>query len=310
MDGNTGIKVYSAAIICTAITGCSYLGAKISMMYGSVLDALFFRFMIAFIFALLLIAFKAVKIDLKNKKTAPLLVPAVLYAVGFFGFQFLGLQYASSVEAGIIMAAQPALTLILAELLIKEKTGVIQRICVLSAIVAAAFISVYGKGGIESVSIKGCVLILLSALSMSANIVAIRRLRNEYTPVEISFVSCGLGFTVYTIAVLISGGLTGTLANTFSLIKEPGFMAAVLYLGIGCTMVSTLLNSYTTRYLEAVKVSIFGCAGTVITLTTGALILREELSVMQVICSVIILAAVFGTNYSGRKNTKRKEGKL
>ncbi|MBQ4339940.1 MAG: DMT family transporter, partial [Firmicutes bacterium] len=225
-----------------------------------------------------------------------------LYSGGFFGFQFFGLLYASSVEAGIIMAAQPALTMILAELAIKEKPTKGQRVCVFAAILAAAFISAYGSGGVDTVDIRGIALILLSTLSLSANVVYIRWIRNDYTPAEVSFVSCLTGFVIYTIAVVIYGGMNGGLAPVFDNLKEPGFVIAVLYLGVACTMLTTLMNSYVMKYLEAVKGSVIGCIGTVITLLAGAIILDEELGIMQIVCSVIILLSVIGTNYLGAKD--------
>lgn len=301
MDRNTGIKVYSIATIFAITTGFSFLAAKEALKYATPLESLFFRFFVAFIMALILVAFKIVKTDFKGKKLGPLLIPALLYSGGFFGFQFFGLIYASSVEAGIIMAAQPAITMILAELAIKEKPNLAQRTCVIGAILAAAFISAYGSGGIETVDLRGVILIFLSAVSMAANVVFIRWIRNDYSPAEISFVSCSIGFAIYAAVVLVYGGITGTLSSTFSHVTEPGFVIAVLYLGIACTMLTTLLNSYMMIYLEAVKVSVFGCAGTVITLLAGFFILHESISLLQIICSVIILAAIVGTNYFGKK---------
>ncbi len=301
MDRSTGIKVYSIAAIFSITTGFSFLAAKEALKYATPLESLFFRFLIAFIMALILVVFKMVKTDFKGKRLGPLLIPALLYSGGFFGFQFFGLLYASSVEAGIIMAAQPAVTMILAELAIKEKPNLAQRLCVIGAILAAAFISAYGSGGIETVDIRGIILIALSAVSMAGNVVYIRWIRNDYSPAEISFTSCAIGFIIYAAVILVHGGINGTLAATFSLVTEPAFVIAVVYLGVACTMLTTLLNSYMMIYLEAVKVSVFGCAGTVITLLAGFFILHESISLLQIICSILILAAIVGTNYFGNK---------
>lgn len=304
MDRNTGIKVYLAAVIGAVTTGFSFLGAKTALAWGSPLEALFFRFAAGFLFAAVLVCTKTVKTDFRGKRPGPLLIPALLYAGGFFGFQFFGLLYASSVEAGIIMAVQPAITMILAELTIKEKPNAAQRICVVVAILAAAFISAYGSGEVEA-DIRGIILISLSALSMAGNVVYIRWIRNDYNPAEISFVSCALGFIIYTAVIIVQGGMNGTLGETFGLLKNPEFVTAILYLGVACTMLTTLINSYLMKYLEAVKVSVFGCAGTIITLMAGHFILGEELGAVRVLCSGVILAAVIGTNYFGEKKNEQ-----
>ena len=84
--------------------------------------------------------------------------------------------------------------------------------------------------------------------------------------------------------------------------KADEIRAAMLYLGIGCTTLTTLMNSYIMRHLEAVKASVTSCIGTVVTLVAGVLILKESLGVLQVLCCVLILLAVVGTNYFGKKN--------
>lgn len=302
MDRRTGVKVYTVAVIAAVTIGLSFLFVKVSLSYASPLQALFFRFLIAFLGSLVLIMTGITKLNLRGKKLLPVLAPALLYSAGFFGFQFFGMLYASSVEAGIIMAAQPAITMVVAELTIKEKPTKIQRFCVLVAILAAAFISVYGSGGVESVDPRGVILITLSAVSMAANVVFIRWIREDYTPAEVSFLSCAVGFLIYTAVILVWGITSGNLGETFALVKQPGFMGAMLYLGIGCTTLTTLMNSYIMRHLEAVKASVTSCIGTVVTLVAGVLILKESLGILQVLCAVLILLAVVGTNYFGKKN--------
>lgn len=301
MDRNRGIKVYFVAVVSAVTIGFSFLAAKTALFYGSALEALFYRFVVGFLFAAVLLAFRVVKTDLRNKRLGPLLIPALLYSGGFFGFQFFGLMYTSSVEAGIIMAVQPAITMVMAELTIKEKPNNLQRLCVALAILAAAFISAYGSGRVE-VDFRGVILIFLSALSMAANVVYIRWKRNEYTPSEMSLASCAVGFIIYTTVILIHGGINSSIGETLALIKNPGFVIAVLYLGIACTMLTTLMNSYLMRYLEAVKVSVFSCSGTIITLLAGCFILNEEIGILQILCSCVIIAAVIGTNYFGEKS--------
>ena len=56
------------------------------------------------------------------------------------------------------------------------------------------------------------------------------------------------------------------------------------------------------RHLEAVKASVTSCIGTVVTLMAGVLILKESLGILQILCAVLILLAVVGTNYFGKKN--------
>ena len=300
MDRRKAVTVYIIACVNTVTIGFSYLAAKVSLRSGSPVEALFFRFAIGFAFALavlFVIKRRSGRPAEKGKRKWGLLIPAVLYSGGFFGFQFFGLLYASSVEAGIIMAVQPMLTMVIAEFAIKEKPTLLQRLCIFAAIVSAAFISAYGAAGSDGLDMRGVVLIFLSALCMSANVVFIRWKRGEYTPVEISFSACAFGFVLYSAAVVIRGLANGSLGDTLMLVTEPSFLASTAYLGIACTMLTNLMNSYLMIYLEAIKVSVFSSAGTVITLLSGYFILNEDLSPVKLLCAAVILTCVVVINY-------------
>lgn len=292
----TKTRVYAVAVICAVVTGMSFLAAKTSLMYATPLEALFLRFLIAFLFAAITIALGIVKVNYKGKPLRKLMGPMVLYSLGFFGFQFFGLMYATSIEASLLFAIMPAFTMMIAEIFLKEKPNWMQRACVFVTLGAVLFLFIFNNGGVGELNPIGAGLLLLSSICMAGNNVAVRWVRNDFTPAEISAAAITLGCGVYSVAILIVGGWNGTLGHTASLFANGGFLIAVLYLGIGCTMLTTLMNSYLMAHLEAVKTSAFGNLGTLLSIFAGAVILREPLTWVHLLCGAVIILGVLGTN--------------
>lgn len=298
MDGReSAVKIYTVACICAVTTGFSFMAAKTSLIYATALEALFSRFFLAVVFAGLLGAAGAVRFQYRGKPIKLLFWPAVLYSVGFFGFQFVGLIYATSVEAGILYAVMPAFTMIIADLFLKERSNWIQRACMIMSLVSVVTLFFYCNGSLGQMDPLGFFLLLISSLSMAANNVLLRWIRGIFSPAEVSLASCTMGLIVYSVMLLVSGAINGTLQRTAALFTNVSFLTAAVYLGIGCTMLTTLMNAYLMTHLEAIKTSAFSNLGTLITICAGSLLLQEPLTWVHIVCSAVIIAGVLGTNF-------------
>ena len=291
------VKIYSVACACAVTTGFSFMAAKTSLVYATPLEALFSRFFLAVIFAGVLGALGVVKFRYKGKPVKKLFWPAALYSVGFFGLQFVGLMYATSVEAGILYAVMPAFTMIIAEVFLKERSNWIQRFCMIISLVSVVVLFLYCNGSLDQMNPVGFFLLLFSSLSMAANNVLLRWIRGVFSPAEVSLASCAMGLGVYTILLFASGLVQGSLSRTAALFINPSFLLAALYLGIGCTMLTTLMNAYMMAHLEAIKTSAFSNLGTLITICAGSLLLQEPLTWVHILCAGVIIAGVLGTNF-------------
>ena len=82
-------------------------------------------------------------------------------------------------------------------------------------------------------------------------------------------------------------------------------MAAVAYLGIGCTLITATLISFALRTLPALSATIFGNLSTAISVVAGALVLGEPLYAYQIVCTVLIAVGVLGIRiFTGRQAGK------
>ncbi len=293
-------KLYTVSILFTLFVGFSFLFAKLGVGAASPLELITYRFNIAVISILIALAFKLVKMDLKKKSMGKLLVVALCYG-GFIGFQAIGLKYATSIEGGIIFAVIPILTMIMAALLLKEKTNNKQKIFVSLSVLGVVLMFIMSAGGISGMSFIGLIILFFSSFALALSNVLNRKIRRLFTPTEISFVivtSCCILFNIVTFA---DGLQNGTLNHYFDSLRNLNFLVSVIYLGVTCTFLTSLMNSYLLARMEAVKVTLFGNASTAISILAGVLLIGEPLQLYHILCTALIIVGVAGTSLARGK---------
>jgi len=99
--------VYIAALLYVLVTGHSFLFTKVALEGGGPVDILAHRFVAAFLGLAIAMALGWVRVSFKKSEVLHILPLALFYPLSFFGFQTVGLMYATSAEAGIMMCTTP-----------------------------------------------------------------------------------------------------------------------------------------------------------------------------------------------------------
>ena len=162
---------------------------------------------------------------------------------------------------------------------------------------------IIGAGdSLRSVSVPGFLLLLAASVCCAVSNVYMRLVKPRYSPFTISFCSCTLGCGVFAVMAFVKCLSTGDWAGFFAPVGNLRFMAAVAYLGIGCTLITATLISFALRTLPAMSATIFGNLSTAISVVAGPLILGEPLYGYQVVCTVLIAVGVLGISvFTGRQ---------
>ncbi len=304
LKGNTmtqkkAFLIYLSAALYTMITGFSFLFGKIALKHAAPMDILAHRFSAAFAALLitLLLNKNAWKFDrVKARKILPL---ATFYPLLFFGFQTYGLQYASSSEAGIIFAVIPIFTLILATVFLKERTSLIQKLCILVSVLGVIYISWRNGAALDFNNYRGILLLLISALSFAAYSILAKNLTRDFSNVELSYTMITISFICFNLLSILRHLTSGTLGDFFLPFFHVDFVIAILYLGILSSLVTALLTIYVLSNLDASKMSVFGNLATVISIFAGYLFLKEQITWHHIIGSALIVGGVLGVNFLG-----------
>lgn len=305
MSENNNKLVYIAAMVYALVTGLSFLFTKIALEVSQPLDILAFRFTAAFVAILVATGLKLVKLDFNRDKVKRILPLALLYPLLFFAFQTFGLQYATSSEAGILLAAAPVFTLILARIFLGERPTVLQTISLVISVLGVVYITLKKSTSLDFSNIKGTIFLILSALSFAGYSVMARVLTRDFTSMDLSIIMSIISFICFNLISLINHTISGTLNEFFLPIKKFKFIIAVIYLGVLSTLVTSLLTNYILSKIEASKMSVFTNLGTVISIIAGVVFLKEDIYYYHILGSVLIIGGVIGTNFLDKKPSKK-----
>lgn len=299
MKDNKKNLAYLAAIAYALIIGLSFLFTKLSLGVTNPIDILAHRFTVSFVAISIPVLLKWVKLDYNKDRVKKIIPLALLYPMFFFAFQTFGLQYATSSEAGILLASAPVFTLILARYFLKEKTSTLQKISVVLSVIGVIYISIMKGSTLDMNNIKGIVLLILSALCMAGYSVMARNLTKEFTTIELSYIMIVISFISFNVLAVGRHLIKGTISSYFIPFTNVNFIISILYLGVLSTLGTSLLTNYSLSELEASKMSVFANLGTVISIVAGVVFLKEDIYYYHIIGSIFIVGGVIGTNFLG-----------
>ena len=80
------------------------------------------------------------------------------------------------------------------------------------------------------------------------------------------------------------------------------FWGAIAYLSVASSIIAFLLYNYSTSVLTPVRSASFSNLITVVSVMAGIFILKENMSLPQLICCALIILGVIGTNRDTSKN--------
>src|SRR5699024_1063232 len=269
MENNKGKFIYLVAIVYALITGLSFLFNKIALQTTDPIDILGHRFTAAFIGVLIPLLFGWIKLNLNKEMIKKILPLAIFYPLFFFGFQTTGLQYASSAEAGILLASSPIFTLILASYFLKEESTFLQKISILISVSGVIFITVMKGSTLDLHNILGIVLLLLSSLSLAGYNVLGRVLTQDFSNLELSVIMITISFVSYNALAIGKHLINGSIIHYFAPLANMNFIIAIIYLGVLSSFVTSLMTNYILSKIEASRMSVFANLATVISIIAG-----------------------------------------
>lgn len=250
-------KAYISALLYSFIIGFSFMFVKLALTITNPLDTLAHRFTVAFIAASIPVIFGFVKLNISFKNILALLPLAIFYPALFFAFQAFGLVYTSSSEAGIIQAAIPIFTMILASYFLKEYTNIWQKTSVLISVIGVIYIFIMNGIVAHKTSFIGVILILLSALSSACYNVLARKMTKKFKLMDLTYPMTALGFISFNSIAIVDHLNTGTITIYFKPFTNGTFLISILYLGLLSSLLTALLLNYSLSYIEAAKISVF-----------------------------------------------------
>jgi len=282
-----------AAGTAYVIFGLSYLFSKMALNITNPIILLCVRFTITFIALNLLVVTGLMKLNLKGKKLLWPILLGIIQPVLYFFLENYGLSYTTTSFTGMISALAPVFTTILGALILKEKTGKKQWLCICVSIAGVLMVSLKGSSGENTM--LGCICLLLAYFSGSFYSLLVRKLSKEYSAFELTYIMFTVGFVFFLgfSFVQYRGETIGMLTHALS---HREFVIAALYLGALSSVGAYMLANYSISKLPLARQSIFQNMSTVVSVLAGVIVMGDEFTWINLVAFALILAGVWGVN--------------
>ena len=295
------------ALGCETLFGLSYIFTKQATRDASALTLLGWRFLVAIIVMGLCTISGIIKIQLKGKKLKPLLTVAFFSPCIYFIGETVGIRYTTASESGAFLACIPVISLLASTFLLHKKP---QRKQVLGILVtlAGVLVTIFAVGAAASFSFAGYAMLTAAVISYALYSIYVEKAR-EYTGGEITFIMLAAGAIIFGVLAVLEASFQGSLNEVIRLpFTNKSFLIAVLYQGIGCSVLAFFLSNIAISRIGVNRAASFIGAATVVSIVAGILILNEGFSEFQMIGALLIIAGVYiaNTHFPGKAVQKQR----
>ena len=291
------------ALGCEILYGMSYVFTKQAIRGISELSLLSWRFALSFIAMNLLLVLGVIKVDIKAEKLKPLLSISLFCPVIYFIGETIGINHTTASESGVFLACIPVASLMASSLLLKKKPSGLQITGILITL-AGVLVTVFAAGASPSFSMIGYIFLLLAVFSYALYSVHVDKAA-ACTGIEITYMMITAGAVVFIILAFAEALAKGNVGRLVSLpFADSGFMIAVIYQGIGCSILAFFLSNIAIARIGVNRTSSFVGVSTVVSIIAGGLFLQERLPLIQIIGAGIIITGVYTANAGKIKYTQ------
>lgn len=280
---------FIAVLVVQFLYGLNYTLAKDVMIGGYVKPFGFIVLRVAGATLLFwLISFLGPKEKIDTRDYFRFFIAAIFgIAVNMLMF-FKGLQYTTPIHASVIATISPILVLIMSAFFLNEKVTSLKILGVIFGFAGAIILTVYGKSLLAADNILfGNTLVLINAISYSIYIVLIKRLTEKYHP--LTFIKW---LFLFGLCMVLPFGYSEVLEidlQTFT----PFITFEVLFVIIGATFGTYLLNPLALRHLKASTVTIFIYIQPVVAGIFSISMGSDYLGTVKIIATCLIFLGVY-----------------
>lgn len=218
----------------------------------------------------------------------------------YYLLENIALTYTMASNVGVIISVVPFFTAILSHLFMKEeKLRVNFFFGFAVAMIGISLISFNGSR--LELNPVGDLLALLAALVWACYSVLTKKISNYgyNTILTTRRVFC------YGILFMIPALFLFDFELGFARFANPVYLFNIVYLGLGASALCFVTWNFAVKVLGAVKTSIYIYMVPVITIVTSVLILKEPITILSVIGTLLAMIGLFLSEYSGKGHTDK-----
>lgn len=287
------IAGHIAALVTIAIWGTTFISTKVLLDDFQPIEILLYRFAVGYLVLLAICP--------KQLRPLPRVQEFLFVAAGLCGIclyyllENIALTFTFASNVGVIASVAPFFTALLAHVFMKAE-GRISVSFVAGFAVAMAGVSLISFNGSEfHVSPVGDLLALVAAFVWACYSLLSRKVNGFGLPVVAATRKTFFYGLVFMVPLAVLSGLEPNVAA----LRSPVNVANLAFLGLGASALCFVTWNFAVRELGAVKTSAYIYLAPVVTVATGAIVLREPVTLLVVLGTALTLVGLvlseFGT---------------
>lgn len=283
-----------ALLFTILIWGMSFLSIKLAVEIIPPMTLGLVRFVIASI--LLSIVVRIVEPNAKvNKKDMPMLALAGFIGVTlYFFFENNGIKLIQASTASIVIATIPIFTIIFEAIVFKTRLTKMKILSVVVSFLGVFLVVGWGFEALSPQTIAGCLFMLGAVIAWVIYTIITKPLFGKYSQITIVYYQ-----TIFGTLLFIPFSLMET--TVWSQVT-PVIMFNVLYLGIFCSALGYYTYVYAMDNLGVSTSSLFLNLMPLVTVIASFFILKEHITLMQVLGGLLIVASVYMASWKSKED--------
>ena len=291
--GNRKSAGHLAALFTIIIWGTTFISTKVLLADFRPVEILLFRFVMGF--AVLLLACPHRMEGVGRRQEMTFVLAGLSGICLYYLLENMALTYTMASNVGGIISAAPFFTAILSRLFLKSE-GKLRANFFIGFALAMAGVALIGFNGSRmELNPAGDVLAVLAAFVWACYSILTRKISSFGYPVILTTQRTFFYGILFMVPVLFFFDFQMGLER----FADVTYLLNILYLGLGASALCFVTWNFAVKVLGAVKTSVYIYMVPVITVVTSVLILREPVTWVSIMGTVLTVAGLFLSEYSG-----------
>ena len=283
-----------AALFTIVIWGTTFISTKVLLTDFRPVEILFFRFVMGFV-ALLLVYPHRMK-GVEHKQEVTFVLAGLCGICLYYLLENIALTYTMASNVGVIISVAPFFTAILSHLFLKSE-GKLRANFFIGFVVAMAGVALISFNGSRmELNPVGDVLAVLAAFVWACYSILTRKISSFGYPVILTTRRTFFYGVLFMIPALFLFDFEMGLER----FADMTHLLNILYLGLGASALCFVTWNLAVKVLGAVKTSVYIYMVPVITVVTSVLILKEPVTWVSVMGTLLAVAGLFLSEYNGK----------
>ncbi len=293
---NKNLAGHIAALYTIILWGTTFISTKILLVGFQPIEILFFRFVIGFI--ILFIIYPKCLRGVTYKQEFLFIATGFCGICLYYLLENIALTITTASNVGVIISVSPFFTAVLSRLFLKSETKIKINFLIGFFVAMIGIVLISFNGSKLKLNPIGHILAVAAAFVWACYSVLIKKIASFHYPVVLTTRRTFFYGILFIIPTLFLFDFQFYLSR-FTNMK---YLFNMVYLGVGASAICFVTWNIAIKMLGTVKTSIYIVP--VITTITSVIILKETITYLSAVGTMLTILGLFLSEYNGKCNIK------